>query len=89
MKDKLSPSDDEYHRWLRDNAENRCFEQFVPRSNALQDAARFATQQRSFAAKYPGESFLAIKALAKEVLGRLEAAKARDSDPKARPAAAQ
>jgi chromosome partitioning protein len=75
MKDRLSPSDEEYHRWLRENAENRCFEQAIPRSNALQDAARFSVQQRSYAAKYPGEAGVAIKALAGEVLGRLEAAK--------------
>ena len=75
MKDRLSPSDDEYHRWLKDNAENRCFEQAIPRSNALQDAARFALQQRSYSAKYPGEAGQAIKSLAKEVLARLEAAK--------------
>jgi chromosome partitioning protein len=71
MKDKLSASDEEYHRWLKSNAENLCFEQPVPRSNALQDAARFSTQQRSYAAKYPGEAGTAIRALAKEVLERV------------------
>jgi len=74
MKDKLSPSDEEYHRWLRENGDNRCFEQAVPRSNALQDAARFSKQQRSYSAKYPGEAGLAIKSLAKEVLQRLQTA---------------
>jgi len=74
MKDKLSPSDEEYHRWLRENGENQCFEQAVPRSNALQDAARFSTTQRSYSAKYPGEAGVAVKALAKEVLARLAAA---------------
>ncbi len=76
MKDKLSPSDEEYHRCLRDNADNRCFEQPVPRSNALQDAARFAPHQRSYAAKYPGEAGAAMKALAKEVLVRIAAGQA-------------
>src|SRR5262252_1549946 len=37
MRDKLSPSDEEYHRWLKQNPENKCFDQWVPRSNALQD----------------------------------------------------
>lgn len=74
MKDRLSASDEEYHRWLRENGDNRCFEQAVPRSNALQDAARFATTQRSYSAKYPGEAGIAVKALAKEILGRLAAA---------------
>lgn len=71
MKDKLSASDEEYHRWLKSNADNRCFEQPVPRSNALQDAARFSTQLRSYSAKYPGESGAAIRSLAKEVLERV------------------
>jgi chromosome partitioning protein len=71
MKDKLSPSDDEYHRWLKQNAENHCFEQHVPRSNSLQDAARFSTVHRSYSAKYPGESGQALKALSKEILSRL------------------
>ncbi len=74
MKDKLSPSDDEYHRWLKQNPENRCFEQHVPRSNSLQDAARFSTVHRSYSAKYPGESGQAMKALAKEVIERLATA---------------
>lgn len=83
MKDKLSASDEEYHRWLRDNGDNRCFEQAVPRSNALQDAARFAPQKRSYSAKYPGDAGVAIKALAKEVLVRLESAKAAAAAAKA------
>jgi chromosome partitioning protein len=74
MRDKLSPSDEEYHRWLKQNAENRCFEQWVPRSNALQDAARFSIQQRSYMAKYPGESGHAMRGLAKELLERLDQA---------------
>lgn len=86
MKDKLSPSDEEYHRWLKSNAENRCFEQPVPRANALQDAARFSTQQRSFAAKYPGDAGTAIRALAVEVLERIARANAETAP---MPAAAQ
>ena len=76
MKDKLSPSDDDYHRWLAQNPDNRCFEQPVPRSNALQDAARFSTQQRSYMAKYPGDAGHSMRALAKEVLERVVASNA-------------
>ena len=66
------------------------FEQAIPRSNALQDAARFSTQQRSYAAKYPGEAGQAVKALAKEVLERLSAAGgAPAAKPKADTVAAQ
>lgn len=73
MKDKSSPLEDEYHRWLTDNPENRCFEQPVPRMNALQDAARFRTIERSFASKYPGEAGAAVRALATAILERLAA----------------
>ena len=72
MKDRTSASDDEYERWLRDNGDNRCFTQAVPRTNALQDAARFSTVQRSYMAKYPGEAGKAVRELAKELLGRME-----------------
>ncbi len=74
MKDRTSPADDEYHRWLADNAENRCFMQVLPRLNALQHAARYHTEDRSFAAKYPGEIGHAIRGLVDEVLSRLEEA---------------
>ncbi len=72
MKDPTSPMEAEYHRWLNDNAENNCFEGFVPRSQALQDAARFRTEDRSYFAKYPGHVGEAIRQLAEELLQRME-----------------
>ncbi len=77
MKEPNSSSDDEYHRWLESNAENRCFKQPIPRMSALQDAANFQTNGRSYLAKYPGEAGIAMRALAKEVIERLEAATER------------
>ena len=74
MKEPNSPSDDEYHRWLEGNAENRCFVQPVPRMSTLQDAANFQTNGRSYLAKYPGQAGVAMRALAKEVVERMEAA---------------
>lgn len=74
MKDRQSPIEDEYDRWLRANADNRCFENAIPRMNALQDAARFQLVERSYQAKYPGEAGVAMRALAGEVLARLDAA---------------
>ena len=71
MKDRHSPADEEYHRWLADNPENRCFNQVLPRLNGIQNAARYSVEDRSFAAKYPGEIGHAIRALVAEVLGRL------------------
>jgi chromosome partitioning protein len=80
MKDRMSPSDEDYTAWLRSNAENRCFEQPIPRINALQDAARFSQLQRSYQAKYPGEAGNALRALAAEVLARLDGSSERKSD---------
>ena len=55
MKEAKSVSDEEYHRWLQDNAENACFAQAIPRMPALQDAAQLRPVERSYMAKYPGE----------------------------------
>ena len=71
MKDPRSPTDEEYHRWLRDNPTNRCFEHVIPRSNALQDAARYQTIDRSYQAKYPGHVGQAVRGVAEEVLERV------------------
>jgi chromosome partitioning protein len=76
MFDKTSVSDGQYLKWLRDSTDARCFDALVPRSNALQDAARFQTVERSFAAKYPGEAGASIRALTGEVLKRVAEAQA-------------
>lgn len=77
MKDTTSAADNEYHRWLADNPENRCFTEPVPRMGSLQDAARFRTPERSYMAKYPGQVGVAIRALTDEVLERLAAKQAK------------
>jgi chromosome partitioning protein len=87
MKDMKSASDQEYHRWLADNAENNCFNQAVPRMSALQDAANFQTFNRSYLAKYPGAAGAAMRALTDELLARLEAAN-KSTVPAPAPAAA-
>ena len=74
MKDRSSPADDEYHRWLAQNVDNHCFNAVLPRLNAIQHSARYSDEERSFAAKYPGEIGAAIRALATEVLQRLAVA---------------
>jgi len=73
MKDAQSAADEDYHAWLRSDAENRCFTQAVPRMNSLQDAARFQVSERSYAAKYPGAIGQAIRGLADEVVARVAA----------------
>ena len=71
MKDKASPTEEDYHSWLRGNPDNRCFEQVVPRSVTMQEAARFHAPDRSYLAKYPGETGRALRQLAEEVLERM------------------
>ena len=71
MKDRSSLVDDEYHRWLNENPENRCFEAAIPRISAMQNAARFSTMERSYQAKYPGEAGTTMRAFAQEVLQRM------------------
>lgn len=71
MKDQGSALEAEFHKWLSSDPENRCFETVVPRSVAMQHAASYAQEKRSFAAKYPGDSGAAIRALAKEFLSRI------------------
>jgi chromosome partitioning protein len=66
--------DADYHRWLTSNPDNRCFTQPVPRSSALQHAAQLSAVERSYVAKYPGDSGTAIKAIAAELIARLAAA---------------
>ncbi|MGQ0671508.1 MAG: ParA family protein [Hyphomicrobium sp.] len=77
MRDATSPTEAEYHAWLRDNHENNCFDQVVPRAAALQDAARFQPHDRSFLAKYPGQVGESLRVLAAEVLQRLTTVKPR------------
>jgi chromosome partitioning protein len=87
MKEGHSSVDADYHRWLTSNPENRCFTQTIPRSSALQHAAQLSTVERSYVAKYPGDSGTAIKAIAEELLARLAAANAPGT-PRAAPAPA-
>jgi chromosome partitioning protein len=76
MKDTYSSVDADYQRWLMENPDNRSFPQAVPRTSALQVAAQLSHVERSYVAKYPGESGIAIRAVAEELIGRLKAANA-------------
>ena len=80
MKDGQSATDEDYHTWLRSDAENRCFTQAVPRMNSLQDAARFQSTERSYMAKYPGTVGHAMRALADEVVQRVAQANSTAND---------
>ena len=81
MKDPESHADEEYIKWLRDDPQNRCFSAAVPRVNAIQDAARFQSQQRSYGAKFPGIVGEAIRSLTAEVVDRMNNASVAVSPP--------
>ncbi|KAB2910568.1 MAG: ParA family protein [Hyphomicrobiaceae bacterium] len=85
MKDNQSSVDAEYHRWLSNNPENRCIAQAVPRTSALQHASQLSAIERSYVAKYPGESGAAIRAVCQEVLDRLATANAHAPPPSSPP----
>jgi chromosome partitioning protein len=76
MKDTYSSVDADYQRWLMENPDNLSFPQAVPRTSALQVAAQLSPVERSYVAKYPGESGAAIRSVAEELIGRLKAANA-------------
>jgi len=88
MKDMQSPVDADYERWLHDNPDNRCFKQAIPRTGALQYAAQLSPVERSYVAKYPGDTGAAIKAVCAELLARLAAANAANPNPLSGPAQA-
>ncbi|HYD15327.1 MAG TPA: ParA family protein [Hyphomicrobium sp.] len=71
MKDMNSPTEEDYHSWLMSNPDNRCFNQVIPRAVVLQEAARFHTPDRSYFAKYPGDTGKAIRGLCEEILSRM------------------
>jgi chromosome partitioning protein len=77
MKDAHSREDAEHEEWLRSDPEHRCFRHAIQRVAALQAAARFATPQRSYWAKYPGQTGEALRLLTAELLARLATAQAK------------
>ena len=88
MKDAYSSVDADYQRWLMENPDNLCFRQAVPRTSALQVAAQLSPVERSYVAKYPGESGVTVRAVAEELINRLTAAN-RAAQAKPPPAAAK
>ena len=71
MKDKSSPADEEWHGRIASIPENRCFTAAIPRRAYIQRAADFDQSLRSYAAKYPGDAGIEMKALVVEMLERL------------------
>jgi chromosome partitioning protein len=92
MQDTYSSVDADYQRWLMENPDNRSFPRAVPRTSALQVAAQLSPVERSYVAKYPGESGAAVRAAAEELISRLKAANeavvSKPQAPAAKPAPA-
>ena len=85
MKESHSSVDADYHRWLTSNPENRCFKQTIPRSSSLQHAAQLSPVERSYVAKYPGDSGNSIRGVCEELLERLTTAQAAGPSISAQP----
>jgi hypothetical protein len=79
MRDPHSAVEADYQRWLSENPDNRVFAQTIPRTSALQHASHLSAVERSYMAKYPGDSSVAIRAVCQELLSRVAAANAATS----------
>ncbi|KAB2912096.1 MAG: ParA family protein [Hyphomicrobiaceae bacterium] len=77
MKDLHSTDDEQYDRWLRKDAENRCFPISVVRASPLQAAGHFSPRPRSYWAKYPGNTGDQLRQLTADLLSRVAAAQKR------------
>ena len=82
MRDQSSPVELDYQNWLSSNPDNRLFPQAIPRTSALQHASQLSHVERSYIAKYPGESGVAMRAVCQELLTRLAAGQAAAKPPR-------
>jgi chromosome partitioning protein len=71
MKDAQSAEDEQYEYWLRLEPENRCFTRSILRVTPLQSAAYFSPSDRSYWAKYPGQTGDQLRYLTEEFLHRI------------------
>jgi chromosome partitioning protein len=72
MKESHSPQGEQIDRWLRGEAEFRCFQRSIPRVTPLQVTDCISPQTRSYWAKYPGETGEHLRHITLELLARLE-----------------
>jgi chromosome partitioning protein len=88
MRDPHSIADEQFDRWLRQDARNWCFEQSIMRTAALQAAAHFCPRPRSYWAKYPGQTGKCLRYLTLELLDRVAARQYRRAQASTDPTAA-
>ncbi|MGI9568509.1 MAG: ParA family protein, partial [Desulfobulbia bacterium] len=72
MMEENSEIDEKFRNELIKRPENNCFENSVPRLPVFQRAAQFYPDQRSYFAKYPGKIGSSLRAVAQELLDRIE-----------------
>lgn len=73
LMDPNGRQDRDYDNWLRERAENRCFQATILRSNAMQNITQFSPEGRSWIGKYPGDVGRSIKSITEEILERMKA----------------
>ena len=71
MKEPQSQEDEQYDQWLRQDPENRLFPRAILRVTPLQSAAYFSPSDRSYWAKYPGQTGDHLRQLTDEFLRRV------------------
>ncbi|MEZ5926385.1 MAG: ParA family protein [Hyphomicrobiaceae bacterium] len=74
LKDGRIASEEQWHRRLAEDPENRVFQASIPRRAYIQRAADFDPETRTYMAKYPGDAGQAMRSLAQELLDRLAGA---------------
>ena len=76
MQDAQSSVETEYQRWLGNNPENRCSPRRCRAPARCSMRPSCSPVERSYVAKYPGDSGTCIRALCQELVNRLAAANA-------------
>jgi len=71
MKDLRFAQDEQFEQWLRQEPQNRCFRQSIPRVGPLQATGFVSPHPRSYWAKYPGETGDHLRRLTLELLDRV------------------
>jgi hypothetical protein len=71
MKDVRFAQDEHFEQWLRQEPQNRCFQQSIPRVGPLQATGFVSPHPRSYWAKYPGENGDHLRRLTQELVDRV------------------
>lgn len=72
LKDGRISSEEDWHRKLAAEPENRLFQTAIPRRAYIQRAADFEPSKRTYIAKYPGDAGQSIKLVTAELIARIE-----------------